>query len=154
MKNSTENQEQPLRETCVMASCLHLPLETKWFEMTDPVNGKSEDYRKISPYWYARLVDRKKLRSVKKAQLSFYVSQLENQEGLISEFLESAKSVFEGCFKQFEVNVMTLGYPKWEDSQRIKKYKHVGIEVRTGKPEWGAEPNKLYFVIMHGRPIA
>lgn len=25
-----------------------------------------------------------------------------------------------------------------------------GIEIRTGNPEWGAEPNKVYFVIKHG----
>ena len=24
----------------------------------------------------------------------------------------------------------------------------------TGNPEWGAEPNKLYFVIMHGAILA
>ena len=31
---------------------------------------------------------------------------------------------------------------------------HIKIEIRTGNPEWGAEPNKLYFVIMHGAILA
>lgn len=53
-------------------------------------------------------------------------------------------------FKDFETNTMTLGYPKATDSDRILKLEHKGIEIRTGNPDWGAEPNKLYFVIKHG----
>ena len=52
--------------------------------------------------------------------------------------------------KKFDYNIMTLGYPKSTDSERILKLEHKGIEIRTGNPEWGAEPNKLYFVITHG----
>jgi hypothetical protein len=36
----------------------------------------------------------------------------------------------------------------------MKNFEHKGIEIRTGNPDWGAEPNKLYFVIMHGAVIA
>lgn len=56
-------------------------------------------------------------------------------------------------FKRFDCNVMTLGYPKNGDTERILKLEHKGIEIRTGNPEWGAEPNKLYFVILHGKII-
>ena len=49
---------------------------------------------------------------------------------------------------------MTLGYPKANDNERILKIEHKGIVVRAGNPEWGAEPNKLYFVIMHGGFLA
>jgi hypothetical protein len=31
------------------------------------------------------------------------------------------------------------------------RFKHKGIEIRNGNPEWGAEPNKLYFVIVAQR---
>ena len=55
-------------------------------------------------------------------------------------------------FKRFTHNVMTLGYPKSTDSEKIKIFEHAGIEIRAGKPEWGAEPDKLYFVIKHGKP--
>ena len=48
---------------------------------------------------------------------------------------------------------MTLGYPKSNDTERILKLEHKGIEIREGKPEWGAEPGKKYFVIKHGQPI-
>lgn len=56
-------------------------------------------------------------------------------------------------YKKCFVNVMTLGYPKASDSKRILKLEHNGIEISTGKKEWGAEPNKLYFVIKHGKII-
>jgi len=55
--------------------------------------------------------------------------------------------------KTFDCNIMTLGYPKNGDTERILKLEHKGIEIRTGNPEWGAEPNKLYFVIMHGATL-
>ncbi len=56
-------------------------------------------------------------------------------------------------FKDFKFNIMTLGYPKSTDTDRILKLEHKGIEIRTGNPQWGAEPNKLYFVILHGKII-
>ena len=56
--------------------------------------------------------------------------------------------------KKFDCNIMTLGYPKSTDTKRILRLDHKGIEIRTGNPEWGAEPNKLYFVIMHGAILA
>jgi len=36
---------------------LQLSLTGKWFEMTDP-NGKTEDYREITPYWASRLFNK------------------------------------------------------------------------------------------------
>ncbi len=53
-------------------------------------------------------------------------------------------------FKTFDTNTMTLGYPKSGDTERILILEHKGIEIRTGNPDWGAEQNKLYFVIKHG----
>jgi hypothetical protein len=54
------------------------------------------------------------------------------------------------CFKSFDQNVLTLGYPRANDKERILVLEHKRIEVRTGNPEWGAEPGKLYFVVVHG----
>jgi hypothetical protein len=81
---------------------------------------KTEDYRDINDYWIKRLVKDP-------------IYPLDKCE-----------------FKHFDINTMTLGYPKSTDTSRIAKFKHAGIEIRTGNPEWGAEPNKLYFVIKHG----
>ena len=84
---------------------------------------KKEDYRELSPYWIKRL------------QQVHGIKFPDNQ-----------------C-KLFEFNIMTLGYPKATDTSRILKLEHKGIEIRTGSPEWGAEPGKLYFVIKHGNII-
>jgi hypothetical protein len=43
--------------------------------------------------------------------------------------------------------VFTLGYPKKTDTERRIVFKNPKIRVGTGRPEWGAEHGKLYFVI-------
>ena len=62
-------------------------------------------------------------------------------------------SFFGVRFRKFTTNIMTLGYPSKTDESRILRYEHAGIEIRTGVELWGAEPNKLYFVIKHGKRI-
>lgn len=95
---------------------------------------KTEDYREINEYWFKRLVD---------CRCACINSGL-------NELNERIKNCPFGGFKKFNTNTMTLGYPKSTDTDRILKFKHKGIEIRTGNPEWGAEPGKLYFVILHG----
>ena len=43
--------------------------------------------------------------------------------------------------------VFTLGYPKSDDAERRLEFKNPKIRIGTGRPEWGAEPGKKYFVI-------
>jgi hypothetical protein len=111
---------------------LQLSLKTKWFEMTKS-GIKTEDYREINSYWFNRLMDKDDFSS-------FEI------------FMSLKDSVYEisTSFKRFTQNTMTLGYPKTGDKERILKLEHQGIEIRTGNPEWGAESDKLYFVILHG----
>ena len=123
---------------------LQLSLKTKWFEMTK-AGIKTEDYREINIYWAKRLVygidillAREKNRNV----LSFFSDEE------CYRFLTNRIGYF--GYKDFITNTMTLGYPKSGDTERILKLEHKGIEIRTGSPEWGAEPDKLYFVILHG----
>ena len=115
---------------------LQLSLKKKWFEMTK-AGIKTEDYREITPYWAKRLVGSWEFVGNKKGLFP----DLENS------FMSSFKIV---SFKTFSSNIMTLGYPKACDTERILNLVHKGIEIRTGNPEWGAEPDKLYFVIKHG----
>jgi hypothetical protein len=119
---------------------LQLSLKTKWFEMTK-AGIKKEDYREINEYWVKRL-----FRYVDKKELPDIIKGL--KEGRSIEWVGLFHLHF---LKQFKLNVMTLGYPKSEDTERILKLQHKGIEIRTGNPEWGAEPEKLYFVIKHGK---
>ena len=105
---------------------LQLSLKTKWFEMTKS-GIKTEDYRELNEYWVRRLMENVKM-----------------PDGSVS-FIKGLEQ-----FKKFTTNTMTLGYPKSGDTERIIQYEHAGIEIRTGNPDWGAEPDKLYFVIKHG----
>lgn len=133
----------------VMPSCLRLSLKTKWFEMTKS-GIKKEDYREINEYWVKRFFHHKESKLTTEEIVRYilnykYYGYVE--VGVIFTYHDLS-------FKEFEQNVMTLGYPKNGDAERILKLEHKGIEIRTGNPDWGAEPNKLYFVIMHGAILA
>jgi hypothetical protein len=119
---------------------LTLPLIKKWFEKTK-ARIKPEDYREINAYWIKRFVE----------------TDIENPK--IGEALcclrdgyepDQVKSSYRVWLKPFSQNIMTLGYPKKNNTERILKLEHKGIEIRTGNPDWGAEPGKVYFVIKHG----
>ena len=109
---------------------LQMSLKKQWFEMTK-LGIKTEDYREITDYWVNRLCDK----------LPFCC---------VGGNLTHKHSGREFVFKKFDNNIMTLGYPKTGDSERILKLEHKGIEIRAGNPDWGAEEGKLYFVILHG----
>lgn len=98
---------------------LTLPLKKKWFDLIK-AGVKKEEYREIKPFW------KKRLRNV---------------------VLKTALStVYEG-FRRYDRLVFTLGYPKADDTERRLVFKNPKIRIGTGKPEWGADPNKEYFVI-------
>lgn len=130
---------------------LRLPLITKYFEMTDP-KVKTEDYRDINEYWVKRFIDfsdyPKENKDDHKNFAENFVFDLNNGHSF-----EECLIGYYAKLKIFDFNTMTLGYPKKEDKTRIKKFEHKGIKIDYGKPEWGAEPNKIYFVIMHGNLI-
>lgn len=134
---------------------LRLSLKSKWFEMTK-AGIKTEDYREITPYWAFRLFNKIDKNGINKissvhwwngyltySENNKYVCGFKNKESI--DYINNSFG-----FKHFNQNIMTLGYPKSTDIERILKLEHKGIEIRTGNPEWGAEPNKLYFVIKHG----
>ena len=123
---------------------LTLSLINKWFEMTKAL-VKTEDYREINSYWCNRLL----LMKGKPMSRSEWDYLLDIGYDNIKDFMDNIISLG-ATFKKFKTNKMKLGYPKSTDSERILKLEHKGIEIRTGNPEWGAEPNKLHFVIKHG----
>lgn len=108
---------------------------------------KTEDYRKLTPFWCNRfLLFNGENKSKEWWRLMFFEAR-SMQKTIIS--LNGNTT-----FKKFTTNTMTLGYPKNGDTERILQLEHKGIEIRTGKYEWGAEPDVLYFVIMHGAVLA
>lgn len=138
-KNIDETQNPALRVGAVMPSCLRLSLKAKWFEMTKS-GVKTEDYREVNQYWWKRLVQCGEC----------YRDLPDSLNDVLAPVLEW-KMIMP---KKFDCNIMTLGYPKSTDTERILRIEHKGIEIRTGNPEWGAEPGKLYFVILHGAVLA
>lgn len=129
---------------------LQLSLKRHWFEMTG--NPKTEDYRDITPYWFKRLFNCK----YPEEQKGDYTTILEDIMYHAVESGYGISTVLKAYFtepKPFTTNTMTLDYPSKEDTDRIKVFKHAGIEIRTGRPEWGAEEGKIYFVIKHGEKI-
>ena len=122
---------------------LQLPLIGKWFEMTKTT--KKEDYRSITPYWERRLYAC--TIGCTKSKIYGDCQELIGNEVVNSFPCHKCEWAEQ---KKFYYNIMTLGYPKSTDTFRTLRFKHAGIEIRTGNPEWGAEPGKLYFVIKHG----
>lgn len=100
---------------------LTLPLKKKWFDMIKS-GVKTEEYREIKPFWTKRLM----------------MPVIDYADGRIS---------VPDVPMEFDTLVFTLGYPKAGDTERRLEFKNPKIRIGTGKPEWGAEPNKLYFVI-------
>ena len=117
---------------------LTLSLKKQWFDLTK-AGIKTEDYREINSYWFKRLFDCPKF-----YEFEDFINDLNDLE------FQIAASI---SMKKFDSNIMTLGYPKSTDTDRILKLEHKGIEIGYGRPEWGAEPNKLYFIIKHGAII-
>lgn len=130
-------------------SNLQLSLKTKWFEMTK-ARIKKEDYRQMTPYWCNRFLLVDGVVKNKEWWVKFFRWY---KEKYLIEFIGALDSEPLFSFKKFDYNIMTLGYPKSGDSERILKLEHKGIEIRNGNPDWGAEPDKLYFVILHGSVV-
>lgn len=132
---------------------LQLSLIGQWFRMTHE-NLKTEDYREITPFWLKRLClyqNEKITKNLTTTDMFNCCEQLlkcYNEEDIAYQIDNWYLS-----FKPFTNNIMTLGYPSKNNTSRIKIFEHAGIEIRTGNPNWGAEPNKLYFVIKHGKRI-
>ena len=123
-----------------------LPLTSQWFEMTK-AQIKLEDYREITPYWCARFL----LWNGFKVSQQHWLRRLSDwkdmseSEGIL-EYIKLGLITFQ----YFDFNIMTLGYPRADDSERILKLENKGIEIREGNPEWGAISWSKYFVVMHG----
>lgn len=119
---------------------LRLPLKKEWFEMTK-AGIKTEEYRNINEYWCKRLVF-PTISNLSIQRVLGWIS--DNELDLFDKFCS---------FNNFDTTTITLGYPSNSDKDRIIEFEQLSISIGYGKEEWGAEPNKLYFVIKHGKRI-
>ena len=102
---------------------LTLTIAEPWFSMIRD-GKKNEEYREIKPYYTRRLT----------------IQASDDYDLILSGEISAT-------FKYFDCLVFTLGYHKAEDTERRLEFKNPRIRIGTGKPEWGAEPGKRYFVI-------
>lgn len=103
---------------------LHYTLKKQWFIMTK-AKIKREEYREIKGYWISRLTN------TPKDSIWNYNWVIDNPECIRTDFTEA---------------FIRNGYSKdaTTHTEQIES-----ITIGTGKPEWGAEPGKLYFVIKY-----
>lgn len=114
---------------------LTLSLKKLWFDMIKS-GEKKEEYREIGMFWSVRFLG---VTIAKKFNLVDY-KFVDAQN--IREDLNAILTI-----DNYEKLVFTLGYPKAGDTERRLAFKNPKIRIGTGRPEWGAEPGKLYFVI-------
>lgn len=99
---------------------LILPIKKKWFDMI--LSGqKKEEYREIKPYW------------TKRFEKYFFGKEL------TKEHIEALKRY---TTLPTEI-VFKNGYSK--NSPHIECW--CRLTIGTGKQEWGAEPNKEYYIL-------
>lgn len=133
---------------------LQLSLKRKWFELTKD-GIKTEDYREITPYWAKRLFlyqNEKLGKNLHKDEIVWLCNDL--KKGIDVDDIKFQVDNWYGSFNKFDKTLLTLGYPSKSFTSRIIQFEHLGIEIREGNPDWGAEPGKLYFVIKHGKIIS
>ena len=119
---------------------LHLTLKKKWFDLIAS-GEKKEEYREIKDFWIKRLA----LCSGKTpvpfgyfCKKAICVSCIERGDGFKPKDFTHVQFARGGHFHESLPQMML----------------HiVGIKVDEGKPEWGAEPGKKYFVIELGEIV-
>lgn len=99
---------------------LTLPIKKKWFDMIKS-GEKKEEYREIKLYWDKRLL---------KTDIDFDLEQLKSQLKKENSYLDRTV-------------IFRNGYSTKSPSIECM----VSINIGYGKPEWGAEKDKLYYVL-------
>lgn len=118
---------------------LTLPLKKKWFDLIK-AGIKKEEYRETSAYWTSRLL------KYCLGEICVAATKSAHSMTHFEDFVKSHVNSGEWV-KHFDSLVFTLGYPKAGDKERRLEFKNPKIRIGEGRPEWGANPRKLYFVI-------
>ena len=131
---------------------LHLNLKKEWFDMI-VLGIKKEEYREIKEHWVSQFL----------FPTGGYIGTFSNNSSrstfnyLTGKYRKRWIALIYGleslCFKfnSFETITFSNGYAKDRPQFEIE---FKGFEIREGKTEWGAEPNKKYFVLKLGEVIS
>lgn len=100
------------------------PIKGKWFYLIR-TNQKLEEYREIKPYYENRF------KRVFRVSYDTFTGLLKNEEGEIIE----------------ETGKKWLGLKNGYSDRAPVIYIFASLTVGSGKPEWGAEKGKRYFIL-------
>lgn len=126
---------------------LKLVLKKKWYDMIAS-GEKTEEYREITPYWCNRL-----LYGCNLGVEGYWNVVLQNTFNMIEDFNRynilknnNLQHYLIGNYgyRDYPGVIFYMGYAKNRPS--ITK-EIVSISIGKGKEEWGAEPDKEYFII-------
>ncbi len=116
---------------------LHLVLKRKWWDKIAS-GEKKEEYRDVCHYWAIRLLDR---------QYRWYSQNIDYPNDFI-DWLCFGLAHNDIAFRSYENVCFHLGY-----TNNTMTFKITSMNVMYGevcRQDWGAEPNKYYFVIKLG----
>jgi hypothetical protein len=99
---------------------------------------KKEEYREIKPHYIRQFIKFEPLKNDLIRDYNFHIDFDEGEiNGMESELLSLKYDVLE----------FSLAYPSRAEKDKWLTFKNPRIRIGTGRPEWGAEPGKNYFVI-------
>lgn len=120
-----------------MNKTLHLNLKSQWYDMI--FSGiKTEEYRIIGDYWFKRLFLSHSDLEIKCLQYSKDCILAYRDKGLLKS-------------KEFDTITFSNNYAK-NRPQIVVEF--LGLELRQGNVEWGAEPQTEYFVFKLGKILS
>lgn len=126
-----------------MSRILHITLKKKWFDM-ELSGEKPEEYRELKKHWLVRLVEFGG--KVEQKQIDDILCAMRNNPNI-----EEVMEHFNLKFKQYDIVHAVHGYG---DHRPSFDAEFLSIEVRTGRPEWGAVEGEVYFVTKLGKILA
>ncbi len=123
---------------------LQLTIKKHWFDLIKS-GEKTEEYRELKPYYVVRLLEPKngKKHNIKETELMINALEYHYHPKWDKELITAG-------VKKYESIVFRNGRSASAPTIEVE-YK--GLKVAKGKLEWGAEPNKIYFVLVLGKVL-
>lgn len=119
---------------------LYLVQKEPWFSMTKS-GQKQEEYREIKPYYTDKWIHPFDKRLAATLLNALGVQTIQNKF-----LIEDTNKILNQL--QYHTVHFSNGMPKRGTSpEKHIEFRKPKIRISEGRPEWGAEPHKLYFVI-------
>ena len=120
---------------------LHLVLKRKWWDMIAS-GEKSDEYRDITSLYCSRLLVKGDWIYLKQ------YFEYDEEKILIAVKSDTQRAHMNIRWQDYDAVCFHRGY-----TNTTMTFENDGIEINYGREEWGAEPNKLYFVIKLGKRL-